>query len=94
MKAVTVKAVVGIKEVLEACMNLIYPPQRIVLIGQQLDLVRVVCLAEEAEFFDQDMHHTGIAGKRFVPCCYPTASFDATYDCWIAASNSTPVGLS
>ena len=54
MKAVTVKAVVGIKEVLEACMNLIYPPQRIVLIGQQLDLIRVVCLAEEAEFFDQD----------------------------------------
>ena len=35
-------------------MNLIYPPQRIVLIGQQLDLIRVVCLAEEAEFFDQD----------------------------------------
>ena len=54
MKAVTVKAVVSIKEVLEACMNLIYPPQRIVLIGQQLDLIRVVCLAEEAEFFDQD----------------------------------------
>ena len=51
MKAVTVKAVVGIKEVLEACMNLTYPPQWIVLIGQQLDLVRVVCLAEEAEFF-------------------------------------------
>ena len=35
-------------------MNLIYPPQRIVLIWWQLDLIRVVCLAGEAEFLDQD----------------------------------------
>lgn len=54
MKAVTVKAVVGVKEVLETCMNLIYPSQRIVLIGQQFDLIRVVCLAGEAEFLDQN----------------------------------------
>ena len=54
MKAVTVKAVVGIKEVLKAGMNFIYSPQRIVFIRQQLELIRIVCLTGEAEFLDQD----------------------------------------
>ena len=64
MKAVAVKAVMGIKEVLETGMNLIYPSQRIILIRQQLDLNRIVSLAGEAELLDQDAVDISIVGPQ------------------------------